>query len=75
MEILGRMHYTDFNLGEATDDFHPGDVIVEEDFSDDEILHKFHDPPLKAQPLVERPVKVPQFNKKQEYSEKVYKLK
>ena len=53
------MHYTDFNLGEATDDFHPGDVIVEEDFSDDEILHKFHDPPLKAKPMIDRPVKVP----------------
>ena len=75
MEILGRMHYTDFNLGEETEEFHPRDVIVEEEFSDDEILHKFIDPPFKLDPLEQHTPAAHQFTKKQEYSEKVYKLK
>jgi hypothetical protein len=47
LDVLKRMHYTDFNLGED-DDFKPTDIIDEDDDSEDSILDQF-----KAQPIPE----------------------
>lgn len=35
------MHYSDFNSGNAAEDFKPSDIVDEEDRSDDEVLRKF----------------------------------
>jgi hypothetical protein len=38
--VIEKMHYSDFNSGNGQEDFKPSDII-DEDYSDDEILKKF----------------------------------
>jgi hypothetical protein len=40
LDVLKRMHYTDFNMGDD-DDFRPTDIIDEDDDSDDSILEQY----------------------------------
>jgi hypothetical protein len=40
LDVLKRMHYTDFNMGDD-DDFRPADIIDEDDDSDDSIFEQY----------------------------------
>jgi len=73
LEVLKHMHYTDFNMGEE-DDFKPGDIIDEDDDSDDSILEQYGDKP-------QDPIVLPKENvimnksEKDVYDEKVTHIK
>jgi hypothetical protein len=74
MDVLKRMHYSDFNLGDD-DDFKPSDIIDEDDDgSDDSILKEY-----KAKPDVEaslpQEITIVSKNNANTYDEKVVNIK
>lgn len=71
LDVLQKMHYTDFNLGDE-DDFKPTDIVDNDDDSEDSILEQFKN---------ENEVKIPaeklimSKNEENQYDEKVTHIK
>ena len=74
LDVLQKMHYTDFNLGDA-DDFKPTDIVDDDDDSEDSILDQY------KSNTQENDVKIPveklimSKNEENQYDEKVTHIK
>ena len=73
LDVLKRMHYSDFNLGDE-DDFRPEDIIDEDDDSDDSVLEQFRHIEEPEVSLLKEKVSLNERRENQ-YDEKVVGLK
>lgn len=73
LDVLKKMHYSDFNLGDD-DDFKPTDIIDEDDDSDDSILEQYK---ASQDPEIALPQENILLNNNQQnqYNEKVVSIK